>query len=334
MDQLASSVATAANRLRPAELRVGHGTVTAVAWNRRTRRADGKAVFMPKAADDHKEAGVIDPDMGVALFAYEDGSRDALVNFSCHPVCVQVQPLFSADYPGVARTVVEQVALEGGRCLFLQGADGDINPVTSTTNFAEVARLGRIVGAEAAKVVECLCAPNSLPAPWRVAVAQGLLRVASRRFRVEGNALPDAEPHERALREAERQFESAKTEREKVAAAARIKFENSVVARLRRGPGPFEAEVQVLRLGDLALVGVPGELFVEYGLEIKRRSPFKHTFVVGYANDYLGYLATPSAWRQGGYEVGLGPWCLVSEQGAAEIVRQAVELTSDVMRDA
>jgi len=330
MDQLADCVAKAAGALRPAELRVGHGTVTEVSWNRRARRADGKGVFRPAVAGDDKAAGTIDPDVGVALLGYDDGSRDALMNFACHPVCVQVQPLFSADYPGVARAMVEQVALDGGRCLFLQGADGDINPVTSTTNFAEMTRLGRIVGLEAAKVAERLRAPDSLPEPWRVPVAQGPLKIARRKFPVGGNALPRSEPHERALAEAQRAYERAKSDQEKSAAATRIKIEYATVTRLRRGPGPFEAEAQTLRLGDLALVGVPGELFVDYGLEIKRRSPFKHTFIVAYANDYLGYLATPQAWQQGGYEVGLGPWCLVSAEGAAEIVREATETLRDL----
>ena len=58
-----------------------------------------------------------------------------------------------------------------------------------------------------------------------------------------------------------------------------------------------------MRIGDVALVALPGEPFVELGLEIKRRSPAPHTFVVGYANDWVGYLPTQVAWEQGGYEV-------------------------------
>lgn len=62
------------------------------------------------------------------------------------------------------------------------------------------------------------------------------------------------------------------------------------------------SEIQALRLGDVALVSAPGELFAEIGTSIENSSPFAHTFVVGYANDSLGYLCTETAIREGGYE--------------------------------
>jgi len=45
------------------------------------------------------------------------------------------------------------------------------------------------------------------------------------------------------------------------------------------------SEIQAISLGNIALASIPGELFVEYGLEIKKKSPFPHTFIIGYAND-------------------------------------------------
>jgi len=61
--------------------------------------------------------------------------------------------------------------------------------------------------------------------------------------------------------------------------------------------------LQAMRLGDLALACVPGELFCALGLEIKRRSPFRPTGVVELANDYVGYIPTASAFDEGGYEL-------------------------------
>jgi hypothetical protein len=69
---------------------------------------------------------------------------------------------------------------------------------------------------------------------------------------------------------------------------------------------PSRAEVQVLRVGDLAWVALPGEFFVEFGLEIKKRSPARLTFVVGLANGSVGYVPTEEAFAQGGYEP--TPW--------------------------
>ncbi len=55
---------------------------------------------------------------------------------------------------------------------------------------------------------------------------------------------------------------------------------------------PLQVEVTVWRIGDFVLVTFPGELTVEIGLGIKKRSPHKHTFVAGYTNGYIYYTPT------------------------------------------
>ncbi|HWB54287.1 MAG TPA: hypothetical protein VG722_08840, partial [Tepidisphaeraceae bacterium] len=63
---------------------------------------------------------------------------------------------------------------------------------------------------------------------------------------------------------------------------------------------PFQ--VQVVRIGDVCIVGWPGEIFVEYALRLKRKSPRK-TFITAYTNGELqGYIVTPEAAAEGGYE--------------------------------
>jgi hypothetical protein len=95
---------------------------------------------------------------------------------------------------------------------------------------------------------------------------------------------------------------------------------------VERGTEPIPAEVQVIRLGALALVGLPGEPFAELGLTIKARSAAAQTLICGYANDWIGYLTPPIAWEQGGYEVGLGPWTRVGPQGGNQLVECALKL--------
>ena len=68
------------------------------------------------------------------------------------------------------------------------------------------------------------------------------------------------------------------------------------------GPA-LDAEIQVIRLNrDVAIVLLPGEVFVELGLAIKRGSPFKHTLVIELSNDNPAYLPTEKAFKEGGYE--------------------------------
>ena len=56
-------------------------------------------------------------------------------------------------------------------------------------------------------------------------------------------------------------------------------------------------------MGDeLAIVGLPGEVFAELGLDLRARSPFPHTLVLGLANEAIGYVPTRRAYDEGGYE--------------------------------
>ena len=59
----------------------------------------------------------------------------------------------------------------------------------------------------------------------------------------------------------------------------------------------------IVTVGNLAIVGIPGELFVELGLAIKANPHFAQTFVAGYCNDLIGYIPTRAAYPEGGYEV-------------------------------
>lgn len=67
-------------------------------------------------------------------------------------------------------------------------------------------------------------------------------------------------------------------------------------------PEKVSLVLQAFRIGDLAITAVPAEVFVEIGLEIKAKSPFKPTFTISLANGYNGYLPTPAQHKLGGYE--------------------------------
>ena len=89
-------------------------------------------------------------------------------------------------------------------------------------------------------------------------------------------------------------------------------------------PSVLSLEVQVLRLsGDTAIVTLPGEIFVELGLAIKRRSPFANTFVVELANDNCAYVPTREAFAQGGYEVENSR---IAPGGGEKLVEEALRL--------
>ena len=67
-------------------------------------------------------------------------------------------------------------------------------------------------------------------------------------------------------------------------------------------PETTEVEVQVVRIGDLAVVGLPGEIFVEFAFDIKRQSQIPYTIVSNLSNGNFGYIVTKEALKNGGYE--------------------------------
>jgi hypothetical protein len=65
-------------------------------------------------------------------------------------------------------------------------------------------------------------------------------------------------------------------------------------------PKEISAPLQIMKIGNLHISAIPAEVFVEIGLDLKKRhSP---TFTVSLANAYHGYLPTPEHHALGGYE--------------------------------
>jgi hypothetical protein len=87
-------------------------------------------------------------------------------------------------------------------------------------------------------------------------------------------------------------------------------------------------EIQVLRLGEVYILGLPGEVLVEVGLEIKRRADLEKLFVISICNDSIGYVCESKAYEEGGYESGTGTNLA---KGAGEImVSEALNLINGI----
>jgi hypothetical protein len=88
--------------------------------------------------------------------------------------------------------------------------------------------------------------------------------------------------------------------------------------------------LQVILVGDVALVGIPAEYFTGLGMDIKKRSPFPSTFVAELANDWIGYLPDRQAHELGGYQTWAGFHSYAEigtgERVADEVVKMLEEL--------
>jgi hypothetical protein len=87
-----------------------------------------------------------------------------------------------------------------------------------------------------------------------------------------------------------------------------------------------------VQIGPLVIVGIPGELFVEYALEMKQRARQTNDrplIVVGYANDLIGDIVTPLATYTGGYEQRVAR---VDEHAGRALTEATMQLMAELVR--
>ncbi len=290
--KIAAAVRLAEQRLVPARLSAASESEAHLSHNRRYWMKDGSVGWNPGKLNPAivKPAGPIDPEVTVLhVESAQTNSLAAYVNFAMHPDTVGGL-LFSADYVFALSS-----ALAGWRgsnfvTLFANGACGNINHIDVNwrepqKGHAEAARLGTILVGDVFKALTHL-----QPA------GDGPLRARSERVPL---ALAPLQPGD---------LEWASNIVARIGSKNAPKFLEQVFAFkafdvAARDGHPWEVEVQVIALGnDVAWVSLPGEVFVELGLEIKKRSPFKHTFIAELANGAIGYIPDARAYDQGNYE--------------------------------
>ena len=97
-------------------------------------------------------------------------------------------------------------------------------------------------------------------------------------------------------------------------------------------PERFKTPVQTFRIGDLGVCALPGEPFCQTGLDIKTKSPFKPTMLVGMANDYAGYLPTEEQHALGGYETWRAKSSFLEVKAATKLQDTALRLLNDMAK--
>jgi neutral ceramidase len=307
--RIADAVVLAASHLRPASAWVAHGSVEGIAFNRRYWMKDGSLRTNPpfQSPDIVRPAGPLDTDLGLLLLRGFDGEPAAfLTNYALHPDQVGGTAL-GADYEGVMVGLLKTVLGEDCAVLCTNGCAGDINHFDMTrpgpqSEMACALRSGRALSGEAIRRLSDL---NPLEAPS--------LRAASRTLSLPLR-LPSPEEVEWARQLAGQPMTEFDQRGLDIVAADRMLELHA------RGESQVPAEVSAIALGELALVGLPGEIFAQLGIEIKRCSPFRHTFVIELCNDSIGYLPPRQVYAEGGYEAASSPFA----PGDGELLVDAV----------
>jgi hypothetical protein len=270
-----------------------------VAFNRRLRLKDGSTVMnwtYPPTEAIEGPLGPVDPQIGV-LLAGERPDQPCFVaaDLSLHPAVMAGDNwLINPDWPGYYYEAIHKAFGRDTTVMFLQGTDGNINHIDAWDplqgrGFKETQRIGSLVGLD---VIDSVRSVQSISGP--VCSSVEVLSVPPRRIE-EPQLTWAKEVLAASMGEPPGQVDGIP---DSVFATDQIKMASRQES--------YEVEIQVFRVGATAIIALPGEFFVEFGLAIKKASPAQLTMVVGLANGSVGYVPTYEAFRQGGYEP--TPW--------------------------
>jgi len=312
---LLEAAVEAVKTARPARVGCGAGSAH-IGYNRRVCWADGSHTMYgdTSRADFNGLEGPDDPSHAV-VFAVDNNDTIIAVahHNTCHATCTESGSFASADFPGVARDVIRKSLKKNVPVLYLQGASGDISPwdLMNRTPWDGEQRkqeIGRMLAAETLRIMT----KTKVTERTVIRSVQEGIRVAVK--------IPDAS----AMKKAEKIIKLGveKTGQwDYVLAWSRKKLYERYHKR------PVETlPVHVVRIGDYAVATNPCELYCQFGLDIKRRSPAPITAVMQLTNGFSGYCPTICGIRGGGYSGEPIYWCRLEPYAGYEIVEVSARL--------
>ena len=336
VDGIAESIVLAHAALRPAA--VGHAVhaLPEEVFNRRWFLKPGKMPLNPFGEMDKvkmnpgtspdvldRPAGPTDPDITI-LSVRDAKSRKPLAlfaSYSLHYVGGVTRGTVSADYFGEFSRLMPFRLRAGNEfvAMMANGTSGDINniPFLVTRPPREPFEQIHIVARKAADTA------------WFAWKSIDAYRSDARLGMVQREiSLQVRHPTEEQIARAKAVL-AVKDE------AERAKLPRLADAYARRTLALAEADetlsvaLQALRIGDFAVCAIPFETLVEIGLDLKKRSPFPRTVVLGVTNGYYGYLPTPEQHELGGYETWLGT-NKVQKDASVIITNQLLEMLAEL----
>jgi neutral ceramidase len=334
-DGMVEAIVKAVANLQPGSLGWGEDAVPDEVYNRRWYMQEGKMPLNPFGELDKvkmnpnrnhitKPAGPTDPTVAV-LYALDAKRKPLgmLANYPLHYVggINYGERMASADYFGEFCRVVPWRLRAAGIDQFVpmlsNGACGDINNIDFTGERAprEPFEQCRIV---AAKVAD---------AAWRATRDMEFHSDIPIGIQQREVPLEWRKPSPDLLHRSEK-INSMTPEEQAELPQLEPLYARRVI-NMTKLTGKADCLVQAMRVGDLAIVTFPFETFVEIGLEIKSKSPFKQTIVIELANGSYGYLPTPKHHELGGYETWLGT-NKVQKDASEILTRNLLEMLNDL----
>jgi neutral ceramidase len=303
-EKIVEAAVAAFRKRAPATFAFRLGEESSVGRNSRVLLADGTIYWTGPRDDFVRPTGPFDPELPVLAFRRLDGSNEAILfNHSTHTIGTHTPAVRSPSFYGLAAQEIE--ADKGGTVLFFSGASG------STHNLD-------LNGKEMTLRI-------------KAAVDDALGRAEARPLDVVKGKRTELSVTVRTFDEAKDEAAVAAYCNKRIADPKAAQKTIEVFRAMRKQVAPMQGQtrktwVQAIVIGDVALVGVPGEFFTVLGQEIKRRSPYRYTYVFQLANDYIGYIPDQRGFDRGGYQTWTGLHSFVERGTGEKVVDAAVEL--------
>jgi len=280
-----------------------------VGQNSRQLLDDGQIYWIGPRTNFVRATGPFDPDFPILAFREiaSEKLRALIYNHSTHTIGTRAPGKRSPSFYGLAAQELEDEL--GATITFLEGASG------STHNL-------NLKGDEMTdRIKTTLRETLAKTSPHEVTKLAALKRTI--KFRI------------RTFEEAAEQAAVERYCRKYAPGAAEMIIK--VFTQMRKELAPLQGQeretwVQAIRIGDIAIVGVPAEYFTQLGLDIKNRSPFRHTYIAELANDWIGYLPNYEGHKLGGYQVWTGHHSYAEPGTGERIADQGVALLKELAK--
>ncbi len=314
VERVTEAVVAARENAQPAVVVAGTAQAPGYELNRRSIRPDGSVVVQHWDANWPVE-GPVDPTVGFLGFETPEGEPVALVaSYACHNNCCGGRT-YHRDVFGRCGDALRAIFPSLRATLLMAGTCGNVI-------HGDPKALKQLSGDADAKRVGWRCA-QLIAAAYR-----GAPRMRSANLSLSKRWL---EVPDRPLSESTFCYDGCRGSSEAALHSARQRYDPEKKALEMRGDATCPLEIAGLAMGDVAIVTNPAELFVEFGLEIKRRSPFGTTLVAELANGYCGYVPTERAFEHGGYETHRTVYTSrLAKDAGSRIVQASLELLQEL----
>ncbi|HOL67261.1 MAG TPA: neutral/alkaline non-lysosomal ceramidase N-terminal domain-containing protein [bacterium] len=282
---IAGSVKIAWETRETMALGIGQAKASGISFNRRYLLDDGRVVTNPRPDRQKivRSAGPVDDTVGIIKITSPDGKlKGLLLNFACHPDTLG-GTLISADWPGLVRKRLES-RFPGLQTILFNGPSGDINHLNPFDRETRSPAVGERISQTIEEVV--------IPVLERIETHQiDQVQAVSQKISLPYRMITPEE-----------QEQARQCLRKRLPADSLQKLiATQTLQRCRERAIRKSIPVECLALAlekEVAIVGLPGEVFTQLGLDIKAGSGFPYTWVVQNCNTALGYVPSPLAFQQ------------------------------------